>query len=47
MDFEKALQQFERILHAEAERMERIKHEGDFIDFTMLDKIVIGICGGG
>ncbi len=46
MDFEKALQQFERILHAEAERVERIKREGDFVDFTTLDTIVIGICGG-
>lgn len=46
MDFEKALQQFERILHTEAERVERIKHEGDFVDFTTLDTIVIGICGG-
>ncbi len=46
MDFGKALQQFERILHAEAERVERIKREGDFVDFTTLDKIVIGICGG-
>lgn len=46
MAFEKALQQFERILHTEAERVKRIKHEGDFVDFTTLDKIVIGICGG-
>ncbi len=46
MDFDKALQQFERILHAQAERVERIKHEGDFVDFTTLDNIVIGICGG-
>ncbi len=46
MDFEKALQQFECILHAQAERVERIKQEGDFVDFTTLDTIVIGICGG-
>ena len=46
MDFEKALQQFERILHAEAERVERIKHEGDFVDYKARDAVVIGICGG-
>ncbi|MBQ3069932.1 MAG: isocitrate/isopropylmalate dehydrogenase family protein, partial [Clostridia bacterium] len=46
VDFEKALQQFERILHAEAERVERIKHEGDFVDYKARDTIVIGICGG-
>lgn len=46
MDVEKALQQFEHILHAEAERVERIKREGDFVDYKALDKIVIGICGG-
>jgi len=46
VDFGKALQQFESILHAETERVERIKLEGNFVDFTTLDNIVIGICGG-
>jgi isocitrate dehydrogenase (NAD+) len=41
-----AVDKFEALIREQAERNERIKAEGDFIDFNALDKITIGVCGG-
>ncbi len=37
---------FEKVLAEQLERVDRINAAGDAIDYTKLDKIVIGICGG-
>ncbi len=41
-----AKEKFEKILEKQLARVERINNAGDFKDFTKLDKIVIGVCGG-
>ena len=37
---------FEKVLAEQLERVDRINAAGDAIDYSKLDKIVIGICGG-
>lgn len=37
---------FEKLLIAQQERAERIKKEKDFVDYSSLDKLIIGVCGG-
>lgn len=37
---------FEDILRSQLERVEKMKQDADFTDFSKLDKIIIGICGG-
>lgn len=39
-------EKFEKIIKQQLERVERINNAGDFKDFTKLDKIKIGVCGG-
>ncbi|MDD6175026.1 MAG: isocitrate/isopropylmalate family dehydrogenase [Firmicutes bacterium] len=41
-----ALDQFEKVMRKQLARVERMKQEGDFIDYDKLDKIIIGVCGG-
>ncbi len=41
-----AVEKFEALIREQAERNERIKAEGNFVDFNNLDKITIGVCGG-
>ena len=41
-----AKEKFEKILEKQLARVEKINNAGDFKDFTKLDKIVIGVCGG-
>ncbi|MBE6834849.1 MAG: isocitrate/isopropylmalate dehydrogenase family protein [Ruminococcaceae bacterium] len=41
-----ATAKFEALIREQSERNERIKAEGDFVDFDKLDKITIGVCGG-
>ncbi|NLB16831.1 MAG: isocitrate/isopropylmalate dehydrogenase family protein [Clostridiales bacterium] len=41
-----ATEKYKKLLISQLERNEKIKAEGDFIDYTKLDKLVIGICGG-
>ncbi len=41
-----AAEKYKKVLKAQLERNEKIKAEGDFIDYKALDKLVIGICGG-
>lgn len=41
-----ALASYEKLLREQLERNERIKETIDFVDYTALDKIIIGVCGG-
>ena len=41
-----AVEKFEALLKEQIERSEKIKEEKDFVDYSSLDKIVIGVCGG-
>ena len=41
-----AVEKFEALLREQFERSEKIKEEKDFVDYSSLDKIVIGVCGG-
>ncbi|MDR1117506.1 MAG: isocitrate/isopropylmalate dehydrogenase family protein [Oscillospiraceae bacterium] len=37
---------FEKLISLQKARVEQMKSQGDFLDFTTLDKLIIGICGG-
>ena len=41
-----ASEKFARLLNSQLDRVEKINLAGDFTDYSKLDKIVIGICGG-
>lgn len=41
-----ALNQFEKVIRSQLERVENMKQQKDFIDYESLDKIIIGVCGG-
>ncbi len=41
-----ASKKFEALLQEQLERVERINAAGDALDYSKLDKIIIGICGG-
>lgn len=41
-----ATEKFSALIRSQAERSEKIKAQGDFLDFTKLDKTIIGVCGG-
>jgi isocitrate dehydrogenase (NAD+) len=41
-----AADHFERIIEEQLARIRRMKAEGDFVDYSALDPLVIGICGG-
>ncbi|HOO25741.1 MAG TPA: isocitrate/isopropylmalate family dehydrogenase [Clostridiales bacterium] len=41
-----AVEKFEALVRAQNERSEKIKAQGDFTDFSALDKIIVGVCGG-
>lgn len=41
-----AVEKFAALVKEQNERNERIKAEGDFIDYKKLDKLTIGVCGG-
>lgn len=42
----KATEKFEAMLRGQLERVERMNASREFIDYSSLDKIIIGICGG-
>lgn len=47
MDFmEAALEKFKKVLEGQLARVEDMKAQGDFIDYSTLDTIRIGVCGG-
>ena len=41
-----AVAKFEELVRAQSERSDRIKAQKEFLDYSALDKIVIGVCGG-
>lgn len=43
---EKAVQQYEKVIRSQLERIARMKEQGDFVDYAALDKLIIGVCGG-
>ena len=43
---EAAKEQFGKLLEKQLKRVEDMKNQGDFVDYSKLDKIVIGVCGG-
>lgn len=45
-DIQTALDKFAAVLQDQKKRVEKMKQEKDFIDYSSLDKIIIGVCGG-
>ncbi len=45
-DIKNAAKHFENLLREQIERMERIKHEGDWIDYSKVKPLIIGVAGG-
>ena len=43
---EKTREQFEKVIESQLARIQAMKDQGDFIDYSKLDKIIIGVCGG-
>lgn len=43
---QKQLDAFEKLIQSQLARVEKMKSQGDFLDYTTLKPIVIGICGG-
>lgn len=41
-----ATEHFAKLIQDQLERIERMKAEKDFLDYSKLDKIIIGVCGG-
>ncbi len=41
-----AVEKFEALVREQSARSDRIKEQGDFVDYDALDTIVIGVCGG-
>lgn len=41
-----AVEKFEALVREQNERSDRIKQQGDFVDYANLDQIIIGVCGG-
>ena len=41
-----AVEKFEALIREQSDRSDKIKAQGDFVDYEKLDKIVIGVCGG-
>lgn len=45
-NIEAAKEKFGQLLEEQLERIEKMKAQGDFLDYKKLDKIIIGVCGG-
>ena len=43
---DEACAKFRKILEGQLVRVEDMKAQGDFVDYSALDKIIIGVCGG-
>ena len=41
-----ATEQFAKVLQGQLERIQRMKEQGDFVAYSGLDQLVIGVCGG-
>ncbi len=45
-ELELACEKFRKVLEGQLARVENMKAQGDFVDYTALDRIKIGVCGG-
>ncbi|MEG1418239.1 MAG: isocitrate/isopropylmalate family dehydrogenase [Oscillospiraceae bacterium] len=45
-DFTSAIARFQELLIQQSDRCDRMKTDGDFVDYSALDKLIIGVCGG-
>ncbi|NLK04015.1 MAG: isocitrate/isopropylmalate dehydrogenase family protein [Clostridiales bacterium] len=43
---EEAKEKFGQLLAEQLERVENMKSQGDFVDYSSLDQIIVGVCGG-
>ncbi len=43
---ENTIKAFEKIVELQLARVEAMKQEQDFVDYSKLDKLIIGVCGG-
>lgn len=43
---EAAKERFGKLLEEQLRRVEEMKSQGDFVDYSSLDQIIIGVCGG-
>ena len=41
-----ACEKFRKVLEGQLTRVEKMKAQGDFVDYSSLDKLRIGVCGG-
>lgn len=46
IEIKSAVEKFEALIKEQSDRSDRIKEQGDFTDYSKLDKIIIGVCGG-
>lgn len=46
LQIKNAVEKFEALIREQSDRSDKIKAQGDFVDYAKLDKIVIGVCGG-
>ncbi len=46
IEIKNAVEKFEALIKEQSERSDKIKQQGDFVDYLKLDKIIIGVCGG-
>ena len=46
LQIKNAVEKFEALMREQSDRSDKIKAQGDFVDFESLDKIIIGVCGG-
>ncbi|MEA4831187.1 Isocitrate dehydrogenase [NADP] [bioreactor metagenome] len=46
LQIEAAKEKFGSLIEKQLRRIEKMNHDGDFINYRMLDKTIIGVCGG-
>lgn len=46
LQIKNAVEKFESLIREQSDRSDKIKAQGDFVDYEKLDKIIIGVCGG-
>ena len=46
VQIKEAVEKFEKLLKGQLDRVERINANKEAVDFTKLEKITIGVCGG-
>lgn len=46
IEIKNAVKSFELLIKEQSDRSDEIKQQGGFIDYSKLDKIIVGVCGG-